>query len=60
MVPGFIYAYWAEPDSGKSTMIFKYLMPLAEEENENILFLYPRSAMGEQLKKNTNQKMLLL
>ncbi|MEJ9232245.1 hypothetical protein LAV79_22875 [Peribacillus butanolivorans] len=51
MKPGFNYAFWSEPDSGKSTLIFEHLVPLVERGNEKILFLYPRSAIGEQLEK---------
>jgi hypothetical protein len=50
MEPGYNYAFWSEPDSGKTTMIAQHLIPLAEEKNKSILFLYPRSAIGSQLK----------
>ncbi|KEZ47174.1 DEAD/DEAH box helicase [Metabacillus indicus] len=49
MEPGYNYGFWSEPDSGKTTMIVKHLIPLAERENKSILFLYPRAAIGEQL-----------
>ncbi|PFP17553.1 hypothetical protein COJ96_26440 [Bacillus sp. AFS073361] len=51
MEPGYNYGFWSEPDSGKTTMIEKHLIPLAEGENKSILFLYPRSAIGDQLEK---------
>jgi hypothetical protein len=50
MEPGYNYAFWSEPDSGKTTMIASHLIPLAEQQNKSILFLYPRSAIGSQLK----------
>jgi hypothetical protein len=49
MEPGYNYGFWSEPDSGKTTMIASQLIPLAEEQNKSILFLYPRSAIGNQL-----------
>lgn len=51
MEPGYNYGFWSEPDSGKTTMIVKHLVPLAEKENKKILFLYPRSAIGDQIKQ---------
>ncbi|WP_286184484.1 hypothetical protein [Bacillus sp. SD075] len=50
MEPGHNYAFWSEPDSGKSTMIGMHLIPLSERENKSILYLYPRSAIANQLK----------
>lgn len=50
MEPGYNYAFWSEPDSGKSTMIGMHLLPLSERENKSILYLYPRSAIANQLK----------
>ncbi|TGA99024.1 hypothetical protein E4665_06815 [Sporolactobacillus shoreae] len=50
MKAGFNYGFWSEPDSGKTRMIFEHLVPLAEQNERKILFLYPRSAIGDQLK----------
>lgn len=51
MERGHNYCFFAEPDSGKTSMIAKNLQPLAEERNEKILFLYPRKSIGEQTAK---------
>lgn len=56
MEPGYNYAFWSEPDSGKTSMIAKHLIPLAEQQNKSILFLYPRSAIGEQIKEKEEFK----
>lgn len=56
MEKGNNHCYFAEPDSGKTTMISKVLQPLAESRNERILFLYPRKSIGEQVSKKFNSK----
>jgi hypothetical protein len=50
MEPCYNYAFWKEPDSGKTSMIASQLIPLAEQQNKSILFLYPRASIGEQVK----------
>jgi len=58
MMKDYNYGFWSEPDSGKTTMIIKHLIPLAEKENKTILFLYPRTAIGEQLKFKTSSNVI--
>lgn len=56
MEPGYNYGFWSEPDSGKTSMIAKHLIPLAKQQNKSILFLYPRAAIGDQLKEKEEFK----
>lgn len=56
MQTDFNYAFWSEPDSGKTTMISQQLIPFAERTERSILFLFPRSAIGNQLEVKTEFK----
>lgn len=41
----------AQTGSGKTTLIFKECLPLAQKENKRILYLCSRAALAAQVKK---------
>ena len=58
MSPDKMYAFFASPDSGKTTMIIKSLQPHLIDQNKTALYLTSRKSTLEQFKSKVDRNLL--